>query len=133
MNLLLNYPEGCFANCSYCGLARERPGLAQDNTFIRVGWPVYPTDVVAGKIAEYEETVGHVCIAQVQDPRAYRWSSMEREAVIRTLRELQAEGIRLAGIPIEALAEAIRRACESAADPRGQTARGCFVAPGVEV
>ena len=72
VNLLLNYPEGCFANCSYCGLARERPGLAQDNTFIRVGWPVYPTDVVAGKIAEYEETVGRVCIAQVQDPRAYR-------------------------------------------------------------
>ncbi len=72
VNLLLNYPEGCFANCSYCGLARERPGLAQDNTFIRVGWPVFATDDVAEKIAEYEETIGRVCIAQVQDPRAYR-------------------------------------------------------------
>ncbi|HEY8711538.1 MAG TPA: biotin/lipoate A/B protein ligase family protein [Thermoanaerobaculia bacterium] len=65
--------------------------------------------------------------------RALRWSSTEPEAVTRTLRNLQAEGIRLAGIPIEALVEAIRRACEAAADPRGQTARGCFVAPGVEV
>lgn len=71
VNLLLNYPEGCYANCSYCGLARERPGLAQDNTFIRVGWPVYATDLVAEKIAEHHDSVGRVCIAQVQDPRAY--------------------------------------------------------------
>ena len=71
VNLLLNYPEGCYANCTYCGLARERPGLAQDNTFIRVGWPVFETDLVVEKIAEHEEKVGRVCIAQVQDKRAY--------------------------------------------------------------
>jgi biotin synthase len=71
VNLLLNYPEGCFANCGYCGLARERPGLAQDNTFIRVGWPVYATDQVAEAIAAGESRVGRVCIAQVQDKRAY--------------------------------------------------------------
>ena len=39
INLLQTYPHGCAANCSYCGLARERPGLAEDNTFIRVSWP----------------------------------------------------------------------------------------------
>jgi len=73
INLLQNYPEGCYANCSYCGLARERPGVPEDNTFIRVAWPLYPTDLVAEKIAEKEATtpVGRVCIAQVQDPRAY--------------------------------------------------------------
>lgn len=71
VNLLLNYPEGCYANCTYCGLARERPGLAQDNTFIRVGWPVFLTDLVVEKIAEHEGRVGRVCIAQVQDKRAY--------------------------------------------------------------
>lgn len=73
INLLQNYPEGCYANCSYCGLARERPGLAVDHTFIRVAWPLYPTDLVAEKIAEKEaaSSVGRVCIAQVQDPRAY--------------------------------------------------------------
>jgi biotin synthase len=71
VNLLLNYPEGCYANCTYCGLARERPGLAQDNTFIRVGWPVFPTDLVVEKIAEHGDRVGRVCIAQVQDRRAY--------------------------------------------------------------
>lgn len=73
INLLQNYPEGCYANCTYCGLARERPGHPEDNTFIRVAWPLYSTDLVAEKIAEHEEKygVGRVCIAQVQDHRAY--------------------------------------------------------------
>jgi hypothetical protein len=31
------------------------------------------------------------------------------------------------------LVEAIRRACETAADPRGSVARGCFVTPVSEV
>ena len=73
INLLQNYPEGCYANCTYCGLARERPGVPEDNTFIRVAWPLYPTDLVAEKIAEREANggVGRVCISQVQDHRAY--------------------------------------------------------------
>jgi len=73
INLLQNYPEGCYANCTYCGLARERPGVPEDNSFIRVAWPLYPTDLVAEKIAEREakDGVGRVCIAQVQDHRAY--------------------------------------------------------------
>ena len=78
INLLQNYPEGCYANCSYCGLARERPGVAEENTFIRVSWPLFPTDLVAEKIGEQDEKqaarggIGRVCIAQVQDARAYR-------------------------------------------------------------
>lgn len=74
INLLQNYPQGCYANCSYCGLARERPGTPQDNSFIRVAWPLYPTDLVAEKIAEKEarDGVGRVCLSQVQDHRAYR-------------------------------------------------------------
>ena len=74
INLLQNYPQGCYANCSYCGLARERPGAAEDNSFIRVSWPLYPTDLVAEKIGEADTRpggVGRVCIAQVQDGRAY--------------------------------------------------------------
>ena len=72
INLLQNYPQGCAANCSYCGLARERPGLAEDNSFIRVDWPLFETDLVAEKIGEKDRssTVGRVCIAQVQDHRA---------------------------------------------------------------
>ena len=72
INLLQNYPQGCYANCTYCGLARERPGAAEDNSFIRVDWPLYPTDLVAEKIGELErkKEVGRVCVAQVQDHRA---------------------------------------------------------------
>jgi biotin synthase len=72
VNLLENYPAGCYANCTYCGLARERPGLAQDNTFIRVGWPVFPTDLVAEAVAGNVARVGRVCVAMVQDRRACR-------------------------------------------------------------
>ncbi|MFQ5974576.1 MAG: radical SAM protein, partial [Alphaproteobacteria bacterium] len=71
VNLLENYPAGCYANCTYCGLARERPGVAQDNTFIRVGWPVFPTDLVAEAVESHEDKVGRVCVAMVQDKRAY--------------------------------------------------------------
>jgi len=95
VNLLLNYPEGCYANCTYCGLARERPGLAQDNTFIRVGWPVFPTDVVAQTIARNEARVGRVCIAQVQDARAYD-----------DLVEISERVRRLSSVPISALVTA---------------------------
>ena len=71
VNLLLNYPEGCYANCTYCGLARERPGIPVDNTFIRVAWPLYPTDLVVERIAARQDRIGRVCIAQVHDKRAY--------------------------------------------------------------
>ena len=71
VNLLESYPAGCYANCTYCGLARERPGRAQDNTFIRVGWPLFPTDLVAAAVAARHDRVGRVCVAMVQDRRAY--------------------------------------------------------------
>lgn len=72
INLLQNYPEGCYANCAYCGMARERPGVPEENTFIRVAWPLYPTDLVVERIAEKERQgrIGRVCVSQVQDSRA---------------------------------------------------------------
>lgn len=72
INLLEHYPQGCYANCIYCGLARERPGLPEENTFIRVAWPIYPTDRVVEGIAEKEKEreIGRVCVSQVQDHRA---------------------------------------------------------------
>ena len=51
INLLQSYPEGCYANCTYCGLARERPGAPEGNSFIRVAWPLYPTALIAERIA----------------------------------------------------------------------------------
>lgn len=73
INLLQTYGRSCASNCSYCGLARERPGLSEEKSFIRVDWPVYPTELVARRIAEKERVaeVGRICVSQVQDPRAY--------------------------------------------------------------
>ncbi len=72
INLLQNYPQGCYANCTYCGLARERSGVAEDNSFIRVSWPLFPTNLVAERIGikERQNGVGRVCVSQVQDHRA---------------------------------------------------------------
>jgi len=32
VNLLVHYPEGCSANCAYCGLAKKRPGTYRDKS-----------------------------------------------------------------------------------------------------
>ncbi len=49
LNLLVTYPEGCRANCAYCGLARHREEARDyaDRNFIRVDWPT----------ARYEEVL----------------------------------------------------------------------------
>ncbi len=126
INLLQNYPHGCAANCSYCGLARERPGLAEDNSFIRVDWPLFETDQVADKIAEKESVaaVGRVCIAQVQDHRAtddlIEMSSRVHKAApqvpisalvtatlldVDSLHAIKASGVDIIGVGLDAVTE----------------------------
>ena len=136
INLLQNYPEGCYANCTYCGLARERPGTPEDNTFIRVAWPLFPTDRVAEKIAEHQGRVGRVCIAQVQDHRAYddlidmtrrvrRLSEVPISALVSAtvldearLVQIQAAGADIVGVGLDAASEAVFY------NTRGRGARG---------
>ena len=70
VNLLMTYDEGCFANCAYCGLARERSGKYVDKSFIRVEWPVYSLDEIIESIQEYQESeIKRVCISMVTNPR----------------------------------------------------------------
>ena len=53
LNLLLTYPEGCRANCAYCGLARHREAERDyaDRNFIRVDWPAVQMDTIVDKVA----------------------------------------------------------------------------------
>ncbi len=53
LNLLLTYPEGCRANCAYCGLARHREAERNyaDRNFIRVDWPAVPMDEIVDRVA----------------------------------------------------------------------------------
>jgi biotin synthase len=72
MNLLLNYEDGCRSDCGYCGLARTRPGTYEDKSFIRVEWPLVPTDELVDRMAARNDTMTRLCISMVTHPHAYR-------------------------------------------------------------
>jgi len=70
VNLLMTYDEGCFANCAYCGLARERSGKYVDKSFIRVEWPVYSLDEIIENIQKYQGSeIKRVCISMITNRR----------------------------------------------------------------
>jgi len=70
INLLMIYKEGCFANCAYCGLARERSGKYVDKSFIRVEWPAYSLDEIIESIQKYQgDEVRRVCISMITNRR----------------------------------------------------------------
>jgi lipoyl synthase len=74
LNLLLTYPEGCRANCAYCGLARHREAERDyaDRNFIRVDWPAVPLaraiDIVATDPAA--SAFHRMCISMITHPRS---------------------------------------------------------------
>ncbi len=74
LNLLLTYPEGCRANCAYCGLARHREAERNyaDRNFIRVDWPAVPMDEIVDRIAaDVAGTPFHrMCISMITHPNS---------------------------------------------------------------
>ena len=74
LNLLLTYPEGCRANCAYCGLARHREAERDyaDRNFIRVDWPAASTEQVIDIVARQgDETPFHrMCISMITHPNS---------------------------------------------------------------
>lgn len=74
LNLLLTYPEGCRANCAYCGLARHREADRDyaDRNFIRVDWPAVPVAEIIEKVAaDGEDTPFHrMCISMITHPNS---------------------------------------------------------------
>ncbi len=97
LNLLVTYPEGCRANCAYCGLARHREEARDyaDRNFIRVDWPT----------ARYEEVIDRVrgggdrgrfermCISMITHP--------ESDAATRVLLEKWVREV--PGVPVSIL------------------------------
>ena len=74
LNLLLTYPEGCRANCAYCGLARHREAERDyaDRNFIRVDWPLVRTEELVERMVKHEAKLTRLCISMVTHPHAYR-------------------------------------------------------------
>ncbi len=73
LNLLLTYPEGCRANCAYCGLARHREATRDyaDRNFIRVDWPSLPVADLIARVASDPDTPFHrMCISMITHPRS---------------------------------------------------------------
>ena len=74
LNLLLTYPEGCRANCAYCGLARHREAERDyaDRNFIRVDWPAVPLQEIVARVAgDGSATPFHrMCISMITHPRS---------------------------------------------------------------
>ena len=74
LNLLLTYPEGCRANCAYCGLARHREAERDyaDRNFIRVDWPAVPLQEIVATVADDgPATPFHrMCISMITHPRS---------------------------------------------------------------
>jgi len=74
LNLLLTYPEGCRANCAYCGLARHREADRDyaDRNFIRVDWPAVPmTDIIDIVSKDAANSPFHrMCISMITHPRS---------------------------------------------------------------
>ena len=74
LNLLLTYPEGCRANCAYCGLARHREAERDyaDRNFIRVDWPAVPLDQVIDIVARdpAASPFHRMCISMITHPRS---------------------------------------------------------------
>ena len=72
LNLLLTYPEGCRANCAYCGLARHREAERDyaDRNFIRVDWPAVPIEQIVDIVAR--DPAGspfhRMCISMITHP-----------------------------------------------------------------
>ena len=74
LNLLLTYPEGCRANCAYCGLARHREAERDyaDRNFIRVDWPAVPMEEVVDIVARdgAESPFHRMCISMITHPNS---------------------------------------------------------------
>jgi lipoyl synthase len=70
LNLLLTYPRGCLANCSYCGLQKSREGAFSEKSFIRVSWPTYDLETIIRRTLENRNRLHRVCLSMITHPRA---------------------------------------------------------------
>jgi biotin synthase len=74
LNLLVTYPEGCRANCAYCGLARHREEARDyaDRNFIRVDWPTARYDDVIARVKAGSDKgqFQRMCISMITHPNS---------------------------------------------------------------
>ncbi|MCD4653780.1 radical SAM protein [bacterium] len=72
INILLEYSEGCQANCSYCGLSTSREEKNSNKSFIRVAWPVYSLDLIIRQSEKHKNHLGRICLSMVTHKAAMK-------------------------------------------------------------
>lgn len=72
VNLLFHYPEGCSANCAYCGLAKKRPGSYEKKSFIHVDWPIFSIEEILAAINRAPSYVQRTCISMITNGKCVK-------------------------------------------------------------
>jgi biotin synthase-related radical SAM superfamily protein len=89
LNLLVTYPEGCRANCAYCGLARHREETRDfaDRNFIRVDWPTVRYDEIVARVQAGEDRgkFQRMCISMITHPASNADTFVLLEKWVRAL------------------------------------------------
>ena len=114
-NLLVHYPEGCAANCAYCGLAKRRTGAYDQKTFIMVQWPLFSMDTIVEAITHSPEYVKRSCISMITNGRCRR----DTIAMTQRLKNETAIPISILTSPTILKADDLRAMKESGADMIG--------------
>ena len=70
INLLMNYADGCKANCAFCGLASQRRPAKSGRSFIRVPWKIYSMGEVIEALNQAPSYVSRVCISMITHPKS---------------------------------------------------------------
>lgn len=71
LNVLMTYPENCVANCSYCGVSRERRVAREDTTFIRVKWPIYHVDALIERTNAVKHQMRRLCVGMLANRQSF--------------------------------------------------------------
>lgn len=115
LNLLLSYPSGCRASCSYCGLSKEAggplPGEMADRSFIRVEWPIFKTDEIIER-ANRTDGFERACISSITHPDSAR----DTLCVLKKLKRQTSLPVSILSNPTTTSSEDIRKFKDAGAD-----------------
>ncbi|MCF8563640.1 radical SAM protein [Alicyclobacillus tolerans] len=71
LNVLMTYKENCSANCSYCGVSRERRVPREKTTFIRVKWPVVKVEELINRTNTEKHQMRRLCVGMLANPKSF--------------------------------------------------------------
>ncbi|MHA1212029.1 MAG: radical SAM protein [Candidatus Heimdallarchaeota archaeon] len=66
--LMLNSPNHCLANCSFCPQAKESSGKA--DSLSRVLWPLYDLEKIVERLQINESGIKRICLQTIQFPNS---------------------------------------------------------------